>query len=103
MELRIDLQAGGPIEFGRPTTGKTLGPGATAQQVTTVLQRALLEIERRESDPDTIAKGRYAVILQDPAVLDPEQRDQVDTINRRGTAVDVRVTVMTGIPGAAPA
>ncbi|MFB7380494.1 hypothetical protein ACFC6U_21940 [Kitasatospora purpeofusca] len=103
MELRIDMQAGGAIEFGRPTTGKTLGPDATAQQVSTVLQRALLEVERRESDPDTVTKGGYVVILQDPAVLDPEQRTQVDAINRRGTAVDVRVMVMTGAPGAAPA
>ncbi|MGV9267354.1 hypothetical protein ACWDRR_22135 [Kitasatospora sp. NPDC003701] len=102
MELRIDMQAG-PLVFGRKTTGKTLGPDATAQQVTTALHHALLEIERRESDPDTITKGRYVVILQDPVVLDPEQKDQVDTINRRGTAVDVRVMVMTETPGAAPA
>ncbi|MFD9685191.1 hypothetical protein ACFWXO_05445 [Kitasatospora sp. NPDC059088] len=103
MELRIDLQAGGPIEFGRRTTGKTLGPGATAQQVTTVLHRALLEIERRESAPNTINEGRFVVIVQDPAILDPELRIQADTVNRRGAAVDVRVMVMPETPGAAPA
>ncbi|MER7673134.1 hypothetical protein ABTY61_32395 [Kitasatospora sp. NPDC096128] len=98
MDLRIELGAGRPVAIGRPTTGKTLGADATTHQATAVLGRALSEVERREGLPNTVDTGRYVVIVQDPAVLNAEQRSLADTINRRGAAVDVSVMTATDTP-----
>ncbi|MFI5867717.1 hypothetical protein [Streptomyces sp. NPDC051546] len=82
--------------IGRMTHGKTIGPEAPVGVVAHLLARAVGEIERRETTPETEPETRIVYVLDEAALYlrHPDRDDLralIATVNRRGPVVDVHI------------
>ncbi|MFE5483029.1 hypothetical protein [Streptomyces sp. NPDC056527] len=80
---------------GRPSTGRTSLPAeATTAEWMEQLRRTRWEIEKREQDPELVARARYA-FYADPQTLRRRHADSpglhqlLEIVESRGPAVDV--------------
>lgn len=98
--MRLNITPGtGPqvVLFGRAAMGKTLPHDADTHVCFTVLNRVVREIEDREAAAAAPAPPTAYHLIVDRARLlaahpgAPALRDLLDTVRRRGPAVDVHL------------